>query len=65
MTVFATCILAIVLGLLLMMNYFKFSNILTDVTTSRLAVINKNLESSLSRTTWSGRPIPRSSLSPV
>jgi hypothetical protein len=38
-------------GLLLMMNYFKFSNILTDVTTSRLAVINKNLESSLSRAT--------------
>jgi hypothetical protein len=51
MTVFATCILAMVLGLLLMMNYFKFSNILTDVTTSRLAVINKNLESSLSRAT--------------
>jgi hypothetical protein len=38
MTVFATCILAMVLGLLLMMNYFKFSNILTDVTTSRLAL---------------------------
>ncbi len=51
MTVFATCILAMVLGLLLTMNYFKFGNILTDVTTSRLAVINKNLESSLSRAT--------------
>jgi len=51
MTVYTTCILALVLGLLLTMNYFKFGNILTDVTTSRLAVINKNLEFSLSRAT--------------
>lgn len=49
MTVYTTCILAMVLGLLLTMNYFKYGNILTDVTTSRLAVINKNLEFSLSR----------------
>ena len=49
MTVYTTCILALVLGLLLTMNYFKYGNILTDVTTSRLAVINKNLEFSLSR----------------
>jgi len=51
MTVYTTCILALVLGLLLTMNYFKFGNILTNVTTSRLAVINTNLESSLSRAT--------------
>lgn len=51
MTVYTTCILALVLGLLLTMNYFKYGNILTDVTTSRLAVINKNLEFSLSRAT--------------
>lgn len=51
MTVYTTCILAMVLGLLLTMNYFKYGNILTDVTTSRLAVINKNLEFSLSRAT--------------
>jgi len=51
MTVYTTCILTLVLGLLLTMNYFKFENILTDVTTSRFAVINKNLEFSLSRET--------------
>lgn len=51
MTVYTTCILAMVLGLLLTMNYFKYGNILTDVTTSRLAVINKNLGFSLSRAT--------------
>lgn len=51
MTVYTTCILALVLGLLLTMNYFKFGNILTNVTTSRLAVINKNLDFSLSRAT--------------
>lgn len=51
MTVYTTCILALVLGLLLTMNYFKFGNILTNVTTSRLAVINTNLEFSLSRAT--------------
>lgn len=51
MTVYTTCILALVLGLLLTLNYFKFGNILTNVTTSRLAVINKNLESSLTRAT--------------
>jgi hypothetical protein len=44
MTVYTTCILALVLSLLLTMNYFKFGNILTNVTTSRLAVINNNLE---------------------
>jgi|TARA_B110000467_G_C17891893_1_gene250302 hypothetical protein len=51
MTGYTTCILAMVLGLLLTMNYFKYGNILTDVNTSRLAVINKNLEFSLSRAT--------------
>jgi hypothetical protein len=51
MTVYSTCILAMVLGLLLTMNYFKYGNILTEVTTSRLAVINKNLKFSLSRAT--------------
>lgn len=51
MTVYTTCILAMVLGLLLTMNYFKYGNILTDVTTSRLAVINKNLAFSMSRAT--------------
>lgn len=51
MTVYTTCILAMVLGLLLTMNYFKYGNILTNVTTSRLAVINKNLGFSLSRAT--------------
>lgn len=51
MTVYTTCILAMVLSLLLTMNYFKYGNILTDVTTSRLEVINKNLEFSLSRAT--------------
>ena len=51
MTLYTTCILAMVLGLLLTMNYFKYGNILTNVTTSRLAVINKNLEFSLSRAT--------------
>lgn len=51
MTVYTTCILAMVLGLLLTMNYFKYGNILTDVTTSRLEVINKNLGFSLSRAT--------------
>ena len=51
MTVYTTCILALVLGLLLTMNYFKYGNILTDVTTSRLEAINKNLEFSLSRAT--------------
>jgi hypothetical protein len=51
MTVYTTCIIALVLGLLLTMNYFKFGNILTNVTTSRLAVINTNLEFSLSRAT--------------
>lgn len=51
MTVYTTCILALVLGLLLTMNYFKYGNILTNVTTSRLAVINKNLDFSLSRAT--------------
>lgn len=51
MTVYTTCILALVLGLLLTMNYFKYGNILTDVTTSRLEVINKNLGFSLSRAT--------------
>ena len=42
MTVYTTCILALVPGLLLTMNYFKYGNILSNVTTSRLAVINKN-----------------------
>ena len=51
MTDYTTCILAMVLGLLLTMNYFKYGSILTDVNTSRLAVINKNLEFSLSRAT--------------
>lgn len=51
MTVYTTCILAMVLGLLLTMNYFKYGNILTEVTTSRLAVINKNIEFSLTRAT--------------
>ncbi len=44
MTDYTTCILAMVLGLLLTMNYFKHGNILTGVNTSRLSVINKNPE---------------------
>ena len=51
MTVYATCIIAMVLGLLVTLNYFKYGNILTEVTTSRLAVINKNLEFSFTRAT--------------
>jgi|GEM_PF-1713825 hypothetical protein len=47
MAVYTTCILAMVLGVLLAMNYFKYGNILTEVTASRLAVINKNIEFSL------------------
>ena len=44
MTDYTICILAMVLGLLLTMNYFKHGNILTGVNTSRLSVINKNPE---------------------
>ena len=47
LTAYTVFVIAMVLSLLLMMNYFKFQNILSDVTTSRLAVINKNLEDSI------------------
>ncbi|MGZ0245607.1 MAG: hypothetical protein ACKVH1_06475 [Alphaproteobacteria bacterium] len=49
MTDYTTCILAVVLGLLFTMDYFKYGNILTDANTSPLSVIHKNLEISLSR----------------
>ena len=48
MTAYTVFVLAMVFCLLLMMNYFKFQNILSNVTTSRLAVVNQTLEDSIS-----------------
>jgi len=48
MTVYTVFVLAMVFSLLLMMNYFKFQNILSNVTSSRLAVVNQTLEDSIS-----------------
>ncbi len=48
MTVYTVLVIAMVSSLLLMMNYFKFQNILSNVTSSRLAVVNQTLEDSIS-----------------
>jgi len=60
----AICVLALVLGLLLMLNYFKFSKILADTTNSRLSVITQSIGDSIEGALKLGLPLDEIRLAP-
>jgi len=60
----AICVLALVLGLLLMLNYFKFSKILADTTSSRLSVITQSIGDSIEGALKLGLPLDEIRLAP-